>query len=425
MTIVNANLIAETRGMKHHRAQGPREDVYANLIRVHLHTSTGETDVTGTVAHDGPHIVAINDFWVDIPPGEGWLLLCENQDQPGMIGAVGTFLGEHDINISFMRVGRMGVRGQALMAVGLDDPISAGAARRSWRRRRTSSRASRQSTAEPADRPHSRRWDAHPSLVISILDRSSLACRLRARKRCAPAATPRRLIDRRSRAPPPQRRPQPPPRPRQRATPTATPAGRRQRRRPSRPAPAGASITISAVGDISLARQVVDRMEANGAAYPYELIAPLITGDIGFANLEGALTDRGEPWPKGYNFRTPPRFASGLLDAGTSTSSRSPTTTRWTTARSACTTRRRARCRRRRSTPAPALDYATRMGPRRHRSNGLRVAFIACVLTPNEGGGFDDPRLGGGTGTRPASPSATTRPLRAAVARRATARRTS
>ena len=41
-----------------------------------------------------------------------------------MIGAVGTFLGEHDINISFMRVGRTAVRGRAQMAVGLDDPIS-------------------------------------------------------------------------------------------------------------------------------------------------------------------------------------------------------------------------------------------------------------------------------------------------------------
>jgi D-3-phosphoglycerate dehydrogenase len=125
VTIVNANLIAENRGMKIVERKGPGEDVYANLIRVHLHTSTGETDVTGTVAHDGPHIVAINDFWVDIPPGDGWLLLCENQDQPGMIGAVGTFLGKHDINISFMRVGRTGVRGKALMAVGLDDSISA------------------------------------------------------------------------------------------------------------------------------------------------------------------------------------------------------------------------------------------------------------------------------------------------------------
>ncbi|MBI5285006.1 MAG: phosphoglycerate dehydrogenase [Chloroflexi bacterium] len=124
VTIVNAALIAEHRGMKITEHKGPAEEVYANLLRVHIRTSEGDTDVTGTVAHDGPHIVAINDFWVDIPPGDGWLLLCENQDRPGMIGAVGTFLGEHDINISFMRVGRTAVRGRALMAVGLDDPIS-------------------------------------------------------------------------------------------------------------------------------------------------------------------------------------------------------------------------------------------------------------------------------------------------------------
>ena len=124
VTIVNANLIAEHRGMRIIERKGPAEEIYANLIRVHLHTSAGDTDVTGTIAHDGPHIVAINDFWVDIPPGDGWLLLCENQDRPGMIGAVGTFLGQHDIHISFMRVGRVAVRGHALMAVGLDDPIS-------------------------------------------------------------------------------------------------------------------------------------------------------------------------------------------------------------------------------------------------------------------------------------------------------------
>jgi D-3-phosphoglycerate dehydrogenase len=124
VTIVNAALIAESRGMRITERKGPAEDVYANLVRVHVHTSGGDTDVTGTVAHDGPHIVAINDFWVDIPPGDGWLLLCENQDRPGMIGAVGTFLGQHDINISFMRVGRTEVRGRALMAVGIDDPIS-------------------------------------------------------------------------------------------------------------------------------------------------------------------------------------------------------------------------------------------------------------------------------------------------------------
>jgi len=124
VTIVNASLIAENRGIKITERKNPTEDIYANLVRVHIHTSAGDTDVTGTLAHDGPHIVAINDLAVDIPTGEGWLLLCENQDRPGMIGAVGTFLGQHDINISFMRVGRTNVRGKALMAVRSDDPIA-------------------------------------------------------------------------------------------------------------------------------------------------------------------------------------------------------------------------------------------------------------------------------------------------------------
>src|SRR6266487_1827845 len=65
---------------------------------------------------------------------------------------------------------------------------------------------------------------------------------------------------------------------------------------PGPSATAGESITIDAVGDISLARQLVDRMNENGADYPFALIAPLIDADIRFANLEGALTDGGTPW---------------------------------------------------------------------------------------------------------------------------------
>ena len=154
------------------------------------------------------------------------------------------------------------------------------------------------------------------------------------------------------------------------------------------PTPDGASVTISAVGDISLARQVVDRMEANGADYPFALIAPLMTGDIGFANLEGPLTDRGEIWPKGYNFRTPPRFASGLPAGhfGVVTLANNH-----------------------------AMDYAAiglqdtiaaldavgvrhtgggdgiaqALTPAVFDVRGVRVAFVGCALTPNEGGGFD------------------------------------
>jgi hypothetical protein len=119
VTIVNANLIAEHRGMRIIERKGPAEEIYANLIRVHIHTRAGNTDVTGTIAHDGPHIVAINDFWVDIPVSEGWLLLCENQDRPGMVGAVGLLLGEEKVNISFMNVSPT-VGGKALMALRVD-----------------------------------------------------------------------------------------------------------------------------------------------------------------------------------------------------------------------------------------------------------------------------------------------------------------
>jgi D-3-phosphoglycerate dehydrogenase len=123
VTIVNAALVAEHRGIRIVERKGPAEGVYTNLIRVHIHSAAGDTDVTGTVAHDGPHIVQINEFWVDIPPGAGWLLLCENQDRPGMIAAISTLLGQHDINIGEMRVGRTGVRERALMAILVDDPV--------------------------------------------------------------------------------------------------------------------------------------------------------------------------------------------------------------------------------------------------------------------------------------------------------------
>ena len=123
VTIVNANLVAEERGLRISERKAPSED-YANLLSVKLDTDQGVTTVAGTVFHDGTHIERVNDFWVDIPPGDGYLLICENVDRPGMVGVVGTFLGEQDINISFMRLGRDAVRGRALMVLGLDDEIS-------------------------------------------------------------------------------------------------------------------------------------------------------------------------------------------------------------------------------------------------------------------------------------------------------------
>jgi poly-gamma-glutamate synthesis protein (capsule biosynthesis protein) len=82
------------------------------------------------------------------------------------------------------------------------------------------------------------------------------------------------------------------------------------------PTPDG-SITIAAVGDVMIARRVTTLMEQHGAMYPFELVAPLLQdADLTIANLENTLTERGEEQVKAYVFRAPPRFASGLVEAG-------------------------------------------------------------------------------------------------------------
>jgi len=124
VNVVNVGIVAQRRGLHIIEKRGPSHEIYANLISVKVSTTAGETIVSGTLAHDGPHIVLVNDFWVDIPPGEGYLLVCENRDRPGMIGAVGTLLGSFDVNISFMNVGRQEKRGIALMVLTMDEPLT-------------------------------------------------------------------------------------------------------------------------------------------------------------------------------------------------------------------------------------------------------------------------------------------------------------
>jgi len=123
VTIVNANLVAEHRGLRINERKGSYEGIYTNLIRVQATTSKGTTTVAGTMGHDGPHIVLINEFWVDVYPGDGYLLICENVDRPGMIGSIGMILGQHEININSMRVSG-NQRGRAMMVLGLDGPVN-------------------------------------------------------------------------------------------------------------------------------------------------------------------------------------------------------------------------------------------------------------------------------------------------------------
>jgi D-3-phosphoglycerate dehydrogenase / 2-oxoglutarate reductase len=84
---------------------------YTNLVSVRLRGSAGDVVVSGTLVHGTPHIVEISGFEVDVSRsaavrGEDHVLIVENEDRPGRIGAVGTALGEIEVNVSHMAVGR-------------------------------------------------------------------------------------------------------------------------------------------------------------------------------------------------------------------------------------------------------------------------------------------------------------------------------
>ncbi|MDP2917808.1 MAG: phosphoglycerate dehydrogenase, partial [Dehalococcoidia bacterium] len=69
------------------------------------------------------HVVQVNNYWIDIVPTGGYFLFSDHLDRPGMIGAVGKITGDANINISYMHLGRLKARGQALMILALDEPL--------------------------------------------------------------------------------------------------------------------------------------------------------------------------------------------------------------------------------------------------------------------------------------------------------------
>jgi D-3-phosphoglycerate dehydrogenase len=120
---INALAMAKSRGIEVVSSTSDDSGRYKNLIRVTLKANGGTVSVAGTLMPDkGPRIVEIDGSSVDIEP-EGNFLLIGHSDKPGMIGKVGTVLGNNDVNIASMEVAREKVRGPAMMILELDDEL--------------------------------------------------------------------------------------------------------------------------------------------------------------------------------------------------------------------------------------------------------------------------------------------------------------
>jgi D-3-phosphoglycerate dehydrogenase len=124
VNLVNANILASRRGLTVVEQKEAACENYASLITVEVTTSDGATTVAGTVIRGESHIVRVNNYWMDIVPTGGYFMFCDHRDRPGLLGSVGKITGDADINISTMHVSRLKPRGQALMILALDEPLS-------------------------------------------------------------------------------------------------------------------------------------------------------------------------------------------------------------------------------------------------------------------------------------------------------------
>ena len=129
VNVVNATLVAEQRGIiLAERRQRHHYERYENMITLRVRSRAkgaqgpASTSVRGSVLGGEPYVVAIDDLWVDFL-AHGHFVLSWHTDHPGIIGAIGTLLGAHDINIAFMHVGRRSPRGEAIMVLNTDEPV--------------------------------------------------------------------------------------------------------------------------------------------------------------------------------------------------------------------------------------------------------------------------------------------------------------
>ena len=116
---VNARLIAANRGIRLVERRSRGQGSYASLVTLRMQ----EHEIAGTVLMGEPRAVRIDSFRVDLVPA-GRFLVSRHSDRPGVVGQVGSILGEHDVNIASMQVGRDAPRGNAMMILAVDDRVS-------------------------------------------------------------------------------------------------------------------------------------------------------------------------------------------------------------------------------------------------------------------------------------------------------------
>jgi D-3-phosphoglycerate dehydrogenase / 2-oxoglutarate reductase len=116
---VNAPAFAESLGLKVTETRLSAIGDYTDLLELSVVAEGVTVSVAGAFFGATPRIVSVNNRWVEARP-HGVVLVLENTDRPGIVGRIGTLLGEHGVNIATMSLSRNEAGGTALTVLNLD-----------------------------------------------------------------------------------------------------------------------------------------------------------------------------------------------------------------------------------------------------------------------------------------------------------------
>jgi D-3-phosphoglycerate dehydrogenase len=124
VNIINAPYLAEERGIKVTVTQSKDSQNYASLVTLELVTTKERHTLSGTLdVKSRPRVVMIDEMRLECV-ADGRLLFIENQDVPGMVGLVGTVLGQNRVNIADMSVGRDPIKKKARIFISVDADVN-------------------------------------------------------------------------------------------------------------------------------------------------------------------------------------------------------------------------------------------------------------------------------------------------------------
>jgi D-3-phosphoglycerate dehydrogenase len=124
VSYVNALSLAGERGITVEEGRSNEDSPFAGLVRLTLRTESSTMTVAGAMfAADRPRLVEVDGVPVEALPS-GHMLFFRNRDVPGVVGRIGTLLGQAGVNIAGIQLGRLNGTDKAVSIINVDGPVS-------------------------------------------------------------------------------------------------------------------------------------------------------------------------------------------------------------------------------------------------------------------------------------------------------------